>query len=229
MSVAASLVHWHQISPGYRVRQSLLAAWGRTPVAPLWPLGLDGSYLSPARLRNLERLSNRTTSIPGCYMECGVAEGGSALLLGLLARRRNRPLWLFDTFEGLPAPSENDPDFDAAMQWTGRCRGELHEIEAKLERFGLWDRTTAVKGLFQDTMPDLDIPPIALVHLDGDWYDSTMTCLTHLWPKVSPGGYVQFDDYFRWEGCRKAVDEYFGGRVALHRIDDIGAWAQKPR
>ena len=67
-----------------------------------------------------------------------------------------------------------------------------------------------VKGLFEDTI-DLDAP-VALAHLDGDWYESTMTCLERIAPLLVPGGRIVFDDYYYWSGCRRAVDEYFADR-----------------
>jgi asparagine synthase (glutamine-hydrolysing) len=65
--------------------------------------------------------------------------------------------------------------------------------------------------------------PIALAHLDGDWYESTMTCLTHIWPALSVGGVMQLDDYGEWQGCRKAVDEFFAERqsqVVMRPVDE---------
>jgi hypothetical protein len=65
-------------------------------------------------------------------------------------------------------------------------------------------------GWFQNTIP-VDagqLGPIALLRLDGDWYDSTKICLEHLYPLLSPGGIIILDDYYCWEGCRKATDEY---------------------
>ncbi len=53
---------------------------------------------------------------------------------------------------------------------------------------------------------------MALAHLDGDWYASTMTCLTRIAPLLSVGGRFVIDDYDTWSGCRTAVDEYFAGR-----------------
>lgn len=52
------------------------------------------------------------------------------------------------------------------------------------------------------------MPAIALLRLDGDWYDSTMTCLMHLFPLVTTGGLVIIDDYGVWEGCTRAVHRY---------------------
>jgi hypothetical protein len=54
--------------------------------------------------------------------------------------------------------------------------------------------------------------PVALAHLDGDWYESTRTCLTRIAPRLVPGGRIVLDDYDKWSGCRAAVDEYFAGR-----------------
>jgi asparagine synthase (glutamine-hydrolysing) len=67
-----------------------------------------------------------------------------------------------------------------------------------------------VRGLFEDTIR-LD-GPVALAHLDGDWYESTMTCLTRIAPLLVSGGRIVLDDYYTWSGCRRAVDEYFADR-----------------
>jgi Macrocin-O-methyltransferase (TylF) len=65
----------------------------------------------------------------------------------------------------------------------------------------------AVKGLFQNTLNVSG--PVAMAHLDGDWYESVMVCLERITPHLVSGGILVIDDYFDWSGCRKAVDEYF--------------------
>ena len=67
-----------------------------------------------------------------------------------------------------------------------------------------------VQGLFEDTLA-ID-EPVALAHLDGDWYASTMTALTRIAPWLTVGGRLVIDDYDTWSGCRTAVEEYFAGR-----------------
>ena len=67
-----------------------------------------------------------------------------------------------------------------------------------------------VQGLFQDTI-DID-EPVAFAHLDGDWYESTMTCLERISPLLVSGGRLVLDDYYAWSGCRTAVEEYFADR-----------------
>ena len=53
---------------------------------------------------------------------------------------------------------------------------------------------------------------VALAHVDGDWYESVMTCLERIAPYLVPEGRIVIDDYDSWSGCRKAVDEYFSDK-----------------
>jgi predicted O-methyltransferase YrrM len=183
----------------------------------------------PARLRALYegvRLVARN-KVSGDIVECGTARGGSAALLGLAAQRFGVrcTIWAFDTFEGIPSATEADPDFEIARLYTGEFRGEVSDVEALLRRLGLLERIRLVKGLFQDTVPMSPVNPIALLHLDGDWYESVKVCLDHLFDRVSPGGVIQIDDYGHWEGARKAVDEFLdarGLRPRLRWIDYTG-------
>ena len=65
--------------------------------------------------------------------------------------------------------------------------------------------------MFEDTVR-ID-EPVAFAHLDGDWYESTMTCLPSALRRYAVrGGRIVLDDYFKWSGCRPAVDEYFADR-----------------
>jgi hypothetical protein len=65
-------------------------------------------------------------------------------------------------------------------------------------------------GWFQDRVPTdaSSIGSVALLHLDGDWYESTKICLDHLYANVSSGGFVVIDDYGTYDGCRRAVDAF---------------------
>lgn len=184
---------------------------------------------SNARLRSLHRGVRYVVhnGICGDLVECGCARGGSAALMALTLRElgERRPLWLFDTFEGLPAPTGDDPDYHIADLWTGGCVGSLEEVRELLQTLGVDDRVECVKGLFQQTLPRSRIGRIALLHIDGDWYESVKACLEHLYDKVAPGGWIQFDDYGYWQGARKAVDEFFqkrGIREALEKVDYSG-------
>jgi hypothetical protein len=88
-----------------------------------------------------------------------------------------------------------------------------------------------LKGLFSETLPKHrnEIGPIALLHMDGDWYSSTMDILVNLYDDLSPRAPVQVDDYVFWEGCRRAIDEFEkkrGIKFAVHKIGDVGVWLE---
>jgi O-methyltransferase len=180
------------------------------------------------RLRALQAHVARVTEhgIAGAVVECGVAKGGSAAVLALAIRRYGeRPLWLFDTFEGLPPPSARDAAHAESL--IGACAGSIREVSALFARLHL-SAPTCIPGLFQTTLTRTDTGPIAVLHIDGDWYESVVCCLNVLWPRVALGGVVQIDDYGYWQGCRDAVHDYFGSALPrLHRIDRDAIWIEK--
>ncbi len=187
-----------------------------------------------ARLRGLYQAIQDVVDrkIPGDVVECGTARGGSAALMGLVLKdlAPQRTLWIFDTFEGLPQPTEADPDW-TATRYTGKCRADVQEVSALFDRLGASPNYRLVKGLFQQTLPTCEVGPIALLHLDCDWYESMKTCLEQLFDRVSPGGIIQIDDYGHWAGARKAVDEFFRNRsmgIQLRWIDYTGRQLVKP-
>ncbi|HJU39681.1 MAG TPA: TylF/MycF/NovP-related O-methyltransferase, partial [Tahibacter sp.] len=80
------------------------------------------------------------------------------------------------------------------------------------------------QGWFKDTLPAAPIERLAVLRLDGDYYESTMDALVNLYEKVSVGGYVIVDDYGEdsWTYCRRAVDEFraaHGIASPLVRVD----------
>jgi hypothetical protein len=187
------------------------------------------TMLSSQRLRGLYDAVRYvvTNGIPGEIVECGTARGGSAALMGLTLRQLHsgRGLCVFDAFDGSPAPTEGDPDWAIARSYVGRCHGELEDVRSLFARLGILGASRLVKGLFQDTLPQSEISQIALLHLDGDWYESIRCCLESLYHRVSPGGIIQIDDYGYWAGARRAVDEFMqkeGIEAKLRWVDYEG-------
>ena len=76
-------------------------------------------------------------------------------------------------------------------------------------------------------------PPesISVLRLDEDWNESTKLCLERLYPGLARGGTLLIDDYYCWEGCKIATDEYrkkHGITEKIHRIDqDSCTWVKK--
>jgi hypothetical protein len=184
------------------------------------------TYLRPRALRQLARAARRTErqQHPGVMIETGIALGGSAVVLAA-AKARARRLLLFDAFGMIPPPTDQDgSDVQARYQrivrgeatgiggdlYYGYRPGLLADVVSTFDQFGLSPEANNVElipGLFEDTL--VVDEPVALAHLDGDWYESTMTCLDRIVPRLVVGGRIIIDDYAAWSGCRKAVDEYF--------------------
>jgi asparagine synthase (glutamine-hydrolysing) len=184
------------------------------------------TFLGAPHLRNLATcvVDIEAAGVPGIVIEAGTALGGSAITIAA-AKDPGRPMRVYDVFDMIPAPSERDgPDvhrrYDEIAGGTARGRAGdvyygyhenlLDEVRASFTRLGVpldENRVELLPGLFQDTL-ELD-GPVAFAHLDGDWYDSTMTCLERIAPRLSTGGRIVVDDYYAWSGCRRAVDDYF--------------------
>lgn len=149
--------------------------------------------------------------VPGAIVECGVWKGGSA---AVLARAARRPLWLFDSWEGFPEPSAEDRSVTEGHAVSrGMFAATPDDVRLALASVGVnaEERATLVKGWFDKTLPASrdQIGAIALLHMDADLYASSKTVLEGLWDQLSPRGWLFVDDYGNWQGCRKAVDEFF--------------------
>lgn len=184
------------------------------------------TYLTADALWDLALAAMHVESrgIEGVLLEAGCALGGSAVVLAQ-SKSPERPLLVFDVFGQIPRPSENDgPDVWRRYETivAGESRGIagdryygyeedlLGRVERTFFAFGLpleAHHVRLIKGLYRDTLR-LD-GPVALAHVDCDWYESVLDCLREIEPRLVPGGTLVIDDYDKWSGCRKAVDEYF--------------------
>lgn len=181
--------------------------------------------------------------IEGDIVECGVWKGGSCMAIARTLQSlgvTNRTIYLYDTFEGMSEPTEDDREAatgaDAASLLGGADKSEvvwayspIEEVKQNIERTGYPpERLQFVKGKVEDTIPARVPDRIALLRLDTDWYESTRHELQHLYPRLAQGGVLIIDDYGHWAGARKAVDEYFvTDPILLNRIDYTGRIAVK--
>lgn len=130
---------------------------------------------------------------PGNIIEFGTYRGGNALFMAAVAKGLglNTKIYALDTFSGMP-------DTDKAVD--AHSRGDfgdvdLDELEAIRQRAGL-DNLTFVKGLFEDTAPQVlaTAGPITLAHIDCDIYSAVRYSYECVRPFMVPGGYLVFDD-----------------------------------
>jgi hypothetical protein len=188
---------------------------------------------SPERIRLLIQLSHLVESerVPGDMVECGVCNGGSAAILAHSAAhsRLTRTTWLFDSFQGLPTPT--DQDGPNAKAHDGDCVGSIENVKRVLNLVGANTReVNIVMGWFNKVLPGIGINEIAMLNLDSDWYMSERLCLERLYPCVVPNGVVYFDDYYYWPGAQRAADEFFASLKEpipmFHQVEH-SMWLQK--
>ena len=201
------------------------------------------TMVGEARLLSLFTLAKQVCQedLPGHFVECGVAAGGTSWLLAAVVSRysrRPRQLFSFDTFEGMPTPSDQDThcgQHAEATGWgSGTCAAPVDCLREVCRKLGVEPLVEPVRGLFAETLPanQKRVGPIAFLHVDGDWYESTQQILGSLYDQVVPGGRIQIDDYGHWEGCRRAVQDFqkeLKIEFKLHPIDGTGVWMEKPR
>lgn len=168
----------------------------------------------------------------GVFLEAGCALGGSALVLAQ-AKDPTRPLFVHDVFGMIPPPSEadgedvheryeaiksgsspglgDDPYYGYESDLIGKVRDTFLRFELPLEE----NSVHLVEGLFEDTI--VGDEPVALAHIDGDWYESVRICLERIGPRLVPGALMVIDDYDMWSGCRRAVDEFLASNPGRYR------------
>jgi O-methyltransferase len=177
---------------------------------------LDSRQLySTDRLFVLDRLVRELDErgIAGDIVECGVYRGGSASILARAAKDSPFPreLWLFDSFEGLPEPTA--PDGADMMRLAGQLAVPETIARDVVARSGLSaDRTHFVTGWFEQTLPQTRTGPVALLHIDADFYEPIRLCLERFYDDVVPGGVIVLDDYAWFPGCRAALHELLQNR-----------------
>jgi O-methyltransferase len=190
-----------------------------------WP-GEAETMIGMLRLNNIEACVKTVVDegIPGDLLEAGVWRGGAAIFMRALLFALGDPartVWVADSFEGLPAPDGDNFAQDATMDLSEmpELAVSLEEVQSNFARYGMLDdRVRFLKGWFKDTLGTAPIEHLAVLRLDGDYYESTIQGLEGLYDLVSPGGFIIIDDYLTFEPCRDAVEDF---RVANAIADEI--------
>jgi O-methyltransferase len=167
-------------------------------------------------------------NIPGDFIECGVAQGGSALIILSMLQElgvSDRHLYLYDLFGERPHYKGNDIEIDSKKS-VADYYGEFDRgVKSVMKNWQFYSMNEVKKNLSKAEYPEHLIhfikgdvletivterhPAIALLRLDTDFYDSTTAELNRLYSSVSSGGVVIIDDYGHWQGAKNATDEFF--------------------
>lgn len=186
--------------------------------------------------------------IEGDFMECGVWRGGHSILAAKILFNTRR-IFLLDTFSGMSLPDSEDirisdgrsasSTYDSkhvtenGIDW---CLATLEDVKQNFFIHGLdtniLDKDIIfLKGKAEELLvsKNTNLPQkISVLRLDTDWYQSTKVELEVLWDRVPKGGIIIIDDYGYWQGCRKAVEEFFVNKpIFLCPIDTCARIAVK--
>jgi hypothetical protein len=168
-----------------RVRE-ILAGW------PTQVMSADEAYMIRCAVLS-------TAKVEGDLAEVGVFRGTSAKVI--CEAKGDRPLHLFDTFEGLPPPGRFDSGFQA-----GQYECSLESVRDYLRDFR---NVQFYEGHFPVTGEPIQSRCFSFVHLDVDLFESTTAALEFFYPRMNPGAILISHDYVAFAAVRRAFDEFF--------------------
>lgn len=165
--------------------------------------------------------------VPGAVVEFGCYAGTTSLFLRRILDSNNqselRQFHVYDSFEGLPEKTMRDSnaagvDFEAGKLYVSK-KDFLQQFQsAHLQP------PIAHKGWFSQ-LTTRDMPEaIAFAFLDGDFYESIISSLRLVWPRLSAGGIILIDDFNRetLPGVAHAIKDFFQDkRIALQATQHI--------
>ena len=133
---------------------------------------------------------------------------------------------MFDSWDGLPVATTEDGA--VAMKWAGQDVGSPARVTQVMQALNIEpSRLHAHRGWFHETFPQVagTIDSLAMLHVDCDFYEPVLLTLETWYPKLSPGGFVQIDDYDAFSGCRNGTDKFLAAHPEA-RIETWGAFGR---
>jgi len=203
--VAAGIFGDHYVGEDYKLWRTdagFLQEYKR--LSPGNPYSQDRKYL-------LREIARAVKDIPGSIAECGCYEGASAFFMA--GENPDVPLHLFDSFEGLSDPVDEDnakePDI---LRWK---RGDLRSTEEKARSvLSSFENVYFHRGWIPSKFDEVAREQFRLVHIDVDLYEPTRDSLEFFYPRLSPGGAIVMDDYgfSTCPGAHRAATEYMADK-----------------
>ncbi|GAB4392161.1 MAG: hypothetical protein Tsb005_05010 [Gammaproteobacteria bacterium] len=205
--------------PDKNLYRPLFSPWCSTTFSEMYLMLQPHTLVDAKRAWVLYTLAQQALHLPGDFWEMGVYRGGTALLLNhvLTAKNPDKTLHLFDTFCGMPATKA---EFDYHKQ------GDFADtqLENVKKLFNGSQQVQFHAGYIPETFAGLEHHKISLAHIDVDIHQSVLDCCNFIYPRLTTGGFMIFDDYGfpSCPGARKAVDDYFKDKVERPLILENG-------
>lgn len=177
---------------------------------------------------------NRSLELEGDVCEFGVAQGATSALLANEMRETEKKLWLFDSFQGLPKPSEKDVlindifDLKSIDSYEGTMACPVDMVKSRLNNISFpFSRVKIVPGFIEETIHSSDLPDkVCFAYIDFDFYKPILTALEFLNTHLTRGGFVIVDDYnFFSSGGKTAIDEFIQAYPDNYEIIHPHKWA----
>ncbi len=166
-----------------------------------------------------------TRSIPGDILEVGVWRGSSSILMGTRLKKENigKTIYACDTFEGVVKTGTEDNYYKGGEH----SDTSLDFVRSLVNTKAGLSNVELLKGIFpDDTGHLLADKSFSLCHIDVDAYPSGKDVLDWVWPRLSIGGMVIFNDYGfpLTRGITRLVNEQLGlpDRMVIHNLNGNG-------
>jgi len=158
-------------------------------------------------------------ALEGDICEFGVAQGEtSALMANEIVQSTTKKLHLFDSFEGLPKPTEKDQLKDDIYELgsMGAYAGEMacpeDMVRARMQAISFpSNRFIIHQGFIEQLIHnDKNLPKaVCFAYVDFDFYEPIKVTLEFLHTVMPTGAMIVVDDYnFFSTGAKTAVDEF---------------------
>ena len=181
--------------------------------------------------------------VEGHYVECGTYKGNTLIPAAIYSLHyeyfKKKKLIGIDTFKGFPKTTQHNPKdlptyfktlksqnlisedhFNKSKLRTKNFQSLLHleneyflDTQEVFNNCNKFNNISLLKGTFEEITPTFE-EKIAVLHLDGDLYESYLTCLDNLYDNVVDRGAIIFDEYYshKYPGARVAVNEFFADK-----------------
>ena len=174
---------------------------------------------------------NKALSLAGDICEFGIAQGSTSTLMANEIRETNKNIWLFDSFQGLPMPTEKDLLKDDIFNlgnmnaYAGTMACGLDQVTDRLNKITFpFNRVKIIPGFIEKTIKLGNLPDkVCFAYVDFDFYEPIKVALYFLDRVLDKGGFIVVDDYDWFStGAKTAVDEFVNetqNRYILHVPD----------
>jgi O-methyltransferase len=173
--------------------------------------------------------------VPGSIVELGVWRGGAMLVAAAVLQEHAevnvRDLYLFDAYDSIEVYKDGLRSYLSVSVETVRDTFAQHDLlDSQHVHF--------VKGMFSDTLPTFmkdyqhEGRPIAVLRIDGNFYDSYQDAMYYMYEAVPVGGIVIFDDIFSHPPVKLFWSDFKADQglpEELVRIDHHSGWFRKTK